>query len=314
MLTRRLEKKIVSSPKDGCWASVAAILIVLLVAIMSVLWMWRDKAPAHQAAGDKDQRISASITSTGSSTAVKNSAQELTQQLEDTIYQVTSAYGGSAGIAIAVPRRGASISQAGTLVSDVAWSTSKVPIAMAVVHHYGAVDNNIISAITMSDNTAAEAMWAALGEPMSAAQAVNSILRIGGDSETVINTAVTRPGYTVFGQTQWSLSNQAVFGAGMLCAPGGPEIAELMGSISEDQAYGLGRIPGAAFKGGWGPDIQDNYLVRQFGLIPSGDAGQYVGVAIAAKAGDGTYASGQAMLNDVADSLSQLALPAGQCG
>ncbi len=241
----------------------------------------------------------------------------ITPQLETIVSQVTSVYGGRAGIAVALPGSGASISQAGSLRSDVAWSTSKVPIAVALVRQTGNVDSNIVNAITMSDNFFAEAMWASLGDPRTAGAATDQILRLGGDSHTVMNTEVTRPGYTAFGQTPWALSDQAVFGANVQCIPGGMEVAVLMKAISPDQAYGLGRIPGSAFKGGWGPDLENNYLIRQFVFLYSGDnseeKGQYVGVAIAAKPGDGTYELGQAMLNDVADALQKLTLPAGRC-
>ena len=81
-----------------------------------------------------------------------------------------------------------------------------------------------------------------------------------------------------------------------------------MGAIADDQRYGLGTIPGARFKGGWGPDESGMYLVRQFGTIAV-DGGE-VGVAIAARPADGTYATGQAMLTEIAAAV-QRHMPAG---
>lgn len=241
---------------------------------------------------------------------------DLTQKLQSIIAAVEANYGGSAGVAIAKPGAGASASPAstaGSLTSDVAWSTAKVPIAMAVVRN-GGVDANVTAAITASDNAAAEAMWASLGDPATASSVATGILRDGGDSQTIINATRTRPEFTAFGQTQWTLENQAIFGANMQCVAGGAGVANLMQQIAADQSYGLGNIAGAAFKGGWGPDAGGAYLTRQFGFIPGDAPGEYVGVAIAAKPADGSYATGQAMLNEIAAVLSEQPIKGGTCG
>ena len=34
------------------------------------------------------------------------------------------------------------------------------------------------------------------------------------------------------------------------------------------RSHELGTIPGAVFKGGWGPEPENGYVVRQFGLMP----------------------------------------------
>lgn len=320
MIIRRRPKKNFRCATESAHLRVGIVLLVVIVALVCGVWVWAYQRPIHHSASQGPQESEPPVTlgspalSSANLEPQVNLDQQLTHALETIVDQITSSYGGRAGIAIAVPGARASISQAGSLTSDVAWSTVKVPIAMAVVQRTGGINNDVVNAITVSDNAAAETLWASLGNPMLAAQQVHQILRSGRDSDTVINTELTRPGYTVFGQTQWALSNQAVFGAYMQCAPGGRQIAKLMKSISPDQSYGLGRIPGAAFKGGWGPDVQNTYLVRQFGFIPGGSSGQYLGVAVAVRPGDGSYESGQGMLNDVADALSQLSLPAGKCG
>ncbi|MCG7440168.1 hypothetical protein [Corynebacterium freneyi] len=228
---------------------------------------------------------------------------------------ILDTWGGHAGVAIAVPGADGEAGApqvAGDLESDVAWSTSKVPVAIAAVRQAGAADAsiraNVNAAITVSDNAAAETLWAGLGDPATAAAASTAVLRDGGDATTTINAERTRPEYTAFGQTPWTLPNQARFGAHLTCLDGAGPVIEAMGAIADDQRYGLGTIPGARFKGGWGPDESGMYLVRQFGTIAV-DGGE-VGVAIAARPADGTYATGQAMLTEIAAAV-QRHMPAG---
>lgn len=223
---------------------------------------------------------------------------------------IIASWGGQAGLALAAPGASGSAEPqaAGDLMSDVAWSTSKVPIAIAVVRQSGGADANVTAAISVSDNAAAEAMWASLGDPATAAAATDQVLRDGGDATTNTNPERIRPEYTAFGQTQWALPDQAQFGANLTCLDGAGPVVDAMGAIAGDQRYGLGTIPGARFKGGWGPDQSGMYLVRQFGTIPV-DGGE-LGVAIAARPADGTYETGQAMLTEIAAAV-QRHMPAG---
>jgi hypothetical protein len=57
-----------------------------------------------------------------------------------------------------------------------AWSTSKVPVSIAALREDSSLDllAAVSSAITVSDNGAAEAVWARLGEPHSAAAKVET--------------------------------------------------------------------------------------------------------------------------------------------
>lgn len=209
------------------------------------------------------------------------------------------------GTAIAV----AGVGEAGA-VSMPAWSTSKVPVAIAALRHDPANAQYVNAAISASDNAAAEAMWASMGE--QAGSLTQAVLAEGGDTQTQVNTSVTRPGFTAFGQTMWSVSAQANFASQLRCIQGSESVVAAMGAAS-GQAYGLGTIPGAMFKGGWGPNTAGSYEVRQFGLVPAG--GKYIAAAIAATSPDGSYEGGQALLNKVADNLrANLAeMPAAQC-
>lgn len=239
-----------------------------------------------------------------------------TGDLAAEIDAIIAARGGQAGAAVAQPGSAGdgdtgAPQAAGDLVADVAWSTSKVPIAIASVRATGATDANVNAAITVSDNAAAEAMWASLGDPYAAAAATDAVLRDGGDPVTRTNPERLRPEFTAFGQTQWALADQATFGANLTCIDGGGPVVEAMGNIAADQRYGLGTIPGARFKGGWGPDASGTYLVRQFGTIAV--EGGEVGVAIAARPADGTYESGQAMLTEIAGAVLRHMPAGGTC-
>lgn len=235
-------------------------------------------------------------------------------ELEEAVRKVQSKYSGQLGVALTNPRgdRSAAPAEYGSLSEGPAWSTAKVPVAIAAAKNSG-VSAEMRSAITASDNAAADSMWRALGSPVQAGAAATAVLRQGGDQETTIETEVTRPGFSSFGQTRWSLSNQATFGANLQCIAGGTAVSALMGQIAAGQNYGLGSIPGAHFKGGWGPDEKGGYLTRQFGFIPGEKPGTFLGVAIAAKPSDGSYETGQAMLTELAKSLIKLRGFGGTC-
>jgi len=203
----------------------------------------------------------------------------------------------------------------GTTVSApglVAWSTSKVPLAIAALRAVrdgsstsdaGSVHSNVTSAITSSDNAAADALWKSLGDPATAGRKVEAVLREGGDSTTKVQTAVTRAGLSSFGQTVWSTADQASFAGKLSCVAESTEVVAAMGQIASGQDYGLGTLPGATFKGGWGPDAAGAYQVRQFGTVP-GINNTRIPVAIAVTSPDGSYESGIAALNEIVGQLS----------
>jgi hypothetical protein len=62
-----------------------------------------------------------------------------------------------------------------------------------------------------------------------------------------------RPEFTAFGQTIWSLTNQARFTAAAVCDTANTPIFTLMGQVENDQRWGLGFIPNTRFKGERGP-------------------------------------------------------------
>ena len=184
---------------------------------------------------------------------------------------------GTVGVAFAFRD---SLASFGVWSTGVAWSTIKVPLAIAALRA-GCASTDLVSAsITQSDNAAAELLWSELGQPGEAAQRVQAVIC---DPTTVVESRRLRPEYTAFGQTQWSLARQAEFAARLPAIPDASPVVELMGNLTAEHRWGLA-AKGLAAKGGWGPGIDDNYLVRQFAIAPTGSG--TAGVALAANARD----------------------------
>jgi hypothetical protein len=227
---------------------------------------------------------------------------------------LASTLGAELGVAVA-PIGGGDVITDGTLRVGPAWSTAKVPIAIRVIEDAGgpgalssAQADLIERALTLSDNEAAAELFAELehryGGTAGAASAVTEVLRAGGDSATDIST-VGRDGFSPYGQTAWALADQARFVgelAGGCVADGATSdyVLRLMGAVTSD-TWGLGSLPGDdEWKGGWGPGTDGRYLARQMGVIELPD-GSTAAVAIAARAGDGSFESAQAAATQLAE-------------
>ena len=216
------------------------------------------------------------------------------------------------GLAVVPIGRPDLLRTAGDLGTDVSWSTVKVPLAIAALRVSPDLKGVAEQAITVSDNAAAETLWAALGGEPGAAAAVELVMSQAGDDTTRVPTSRLRPGFSTFGQTQWPLGDQALFAAGLACMPDAEPVLGMMTRIDGSQQWGLGRVPGAAFKGGWGPGIEGTgYLVRQFGVIDTADG--RAGVAIATHAPD--MGTGVAQLSELAGRIAAEAgsLHGGEC-
>jgi hypothetical protein len=196
-------------------------------------------------------------------------------------------------VGVAIVSAGADVTSFGEWSDGVAWSTIKVPLAVAALRADVAQADQLSAAITRSDNAAAEELWSQLGDP--AAQLVQSVLREAGDPVSVVESRRLRAEYTPFGQTRWSLADQARFAAGLSRVPGSSRVTDLMATLSADHRWGLA-AKGFAAKGGWGPGLSGEYLVRQFAIV-SGT----VGVALAAEVSDGGYQAGVDVINSLAD-------------
>jgi hypothetical protein len=204
-----------------------------------------------------------------------------------------------ATIGVAIASAGAVVSFGGW-TTGVAWSTIKVPLAIAALRAGVGNRELVVNAITQSDNAAAEELWSQLGEPAEAGHKVQTVIEDAGDTSTAVESRRLRPGYTAFGQTQWSLVRQAQFAAGLPGIPDAAGVVELMHNLASDHRWGLA-AKGFAAKGGWGPGVAGDYLVRQFAIVPI-EAGN-VGVALAAQAHDGVFETGVDVLSSLADWL-----------
>lgn len=180
-----------------------------------------------------------------------------------------------------------------------AWSTIKVPLAVAALRSSPEQAREFThAAITRSDNDAAEALWELLGPPPEAAQAVQAVLRETGDETTKVEMNRLRAGFTAFGQTRWPLDAQARFASQLPCVAGAQPVIDEMRNLVPDQRWAMAQDGQAATKGGWGPQPDGNYLVRQIASITE-DSGT-IGVAISALPDDGSFGSGVAALTEVA--------------
>jgi hypothetical protein len=230
-------------------------------------------------------------------------------QLEKKLHAVT-------GLAVtAVGSSGKAPITLGHWQSGTAWSTIKVPLAIAALReeHPPDVTPAMTAAITESDNAAAESLWQSLGDPVTASHKVEAVLRQTGDS-TIVQSQKVRPEFTAFGQTDWTLSDQARFISSAVCDSRNAPIFALMGQVTAAQRWGMGIIPGSRFKGGWGPSTSGSYLVRQMGVLTT-PAGM-TAVALAADHGSGSFADSIQDLTEMARWLTahMAALPTGQCG
>ncbi|MGD7001935.1 hypothetical protein [Corynebacterium halotolerans] len=196
----------------------------------------------------------------------------------------------------------AGVQQAGRLMSGAAWSTVKVPLAVAALRSDPDLVPVVNAAIEESDNDVAVELWESLGDAVSAREQVEAVLRETGDEVTVIDGDHFEENSRGFGDSEWTLAAQAKLAVQMRCMAGAGPVLESMGHINDEHRYGLGQVADTVFKGGWGPDEDTgDYLVRQFGLFPVGSG--EVGIALAVHPGDGSYETGQLALTRIAEAL-----------
>ncbi len=212
---------------------------------------------------------------------------------------------GQVGMAI-MPVGGGRMTIFGDWASGIAWSTIKVPLAIAALRHdrRARILQEVEAAITWSDNAAADALWRSLGDGLEAAKAVQDVIDEAGDATTGVAGPRTTLDYNSFGGTEWTLANQARFASRLPCLPETFHVTELMTEITPDQSWGLGVLEGTAFKGGWGPDdVTGVYTVRQFGLVPVRSG--MIAVALAAQADSGSFDDSTAILSRMAQLIGR---------
>ncbi|BDE14784.1 MULTISPECIES: class A beta-lactamase-related serine hydrolase [Mycobacterium] len=280
-------------------AVAATLVVAAAVVALGVVYLNRDAPTPHRTAAPP-------LPST------TRTAPPGQPDLASEFAQLAARLNATMGLAVAAVGSAEPPATWGSWEQGPAWSTSKVPLVIAAYREQGHITDKMRAAITESDNAAAEALWQQLGEPATAARKVQQSLQETGDPTTVQSRKV-RPEYTAFGQTIWSLANQAHFTANAFCDKRNDPIFDLMAQIQQQQTWGIGTMAGARFKGGWGPSESGIYLVRQLGVIDT-PAGK-TAVAIAAQPISGSFDDGRHALDEAATWLtSHLAqLPAGKC-
>ena len=218
-------------------------------------------------------------------------AVDVQAQLDRLVADVVGRHGGRATVAVGS-------FTAGDNRPEPAFSTMKVPLAIAALRQSQAFYPDAEAAVTRSDNPAAHRMFGQVP-----AAGYEGVIREAGARTT------TPSGYQM--GTLWTTSDQAEFASGLRCVAGHEPVLDMMGRIVDYQHWGLGRIGGARYKGGWNYH-EGGHLARQFGLIPgpNGD----IAVAITAHSPKG-YEGSFAMLDELADGLSAMRgdLPTSRC-
>lgn len=216
-------------------------------------------------------------------------------ELDALVHSVQARHGGRATVSVA--GAGAQFT-AGDNRPEPAFSTMKVPSAIIALRNHPEAYADAEASVIRSDNAAAYRLNAIVP-----GQALVNVIAEAGSRTT--NTAAWRM------STLWTTADQAQFASGMRCVAGHEPVLEMMGRIVPEQRWGLGRIPGARFKGGWNYH-ENGHLARQFGLIP-GPHGD-IAVAITAHNAAGPHES-YAMLNELADGLARIrgTLPTSRC-
>lgn len=213
----------------------------------------------------------------------------LQARIDARVAGVLARYGGSASIAIDDGRH---VYYSGNVASGPVMSTIKVPIALATERAGAAVPADTKAALTWSDNAATDRMYGRLGAEADAL------------IESVIAERSPKPSINQgqwWAANQWSVTGQATFGRNLECLDPDQSVLAEMGNVVAEQRYGLGRLPGARFKGGWSPMDDGRFLVRQFGVVSTAQG--RAGLAIMAYPADGTYGTTQLMLNELADEI-----------
>ncbi|MCA0438340.1 MAG: class A beta-lactamase-related serine hydrolase [Actinobacteria bacterium] len=195
-----------------------------------------------------------------------------------------------------------------------AWSTIKVPLAVAFGSAFGAGEADTQRrTLEQSDNDAAGVLWTRLGSGATAASAVQAELRAGGDAQTVVPYAEVRAPYTPYGQTDWTLARSATYAASLPCRPAAAAAYQHLRTLAASPGWGLGAVGAEAYKGGWGPRVEGGYLARQLGVLTTADGGR-VAVAVLVVS-DGGYDVATAELTTVAQFVGPRVreLPGGRC-
>jgi hypothetical protein len=265
-----------------------------------------------------------SATGGGSNGTTAAPGAVLAPRAEAEFAELEGSIGGQIGVAVA-PLGSARPTRLGPLQVGHAWSSFKVPVLVTAMQQ-GALtpeeQSQAAAAVTASDNEAAAALFARLGDVSSASAAVEGVLSEAGYPTAVATAPPPSGAVSTWGQTEWPLEGAVYFYRALACgqlldSAGTEYVLGLMESVISEQQWGLGQagIPAqVAFKAGWGPDGSSSgpYLVRQSGILRSGNSGAVV--TIAAQDSSGSFEAGVQDLDAVAGWVrDNVRLDAGTC-
>lgn len=173
---------------------------------------------------------------------------------------------------VVVSGAGSSMVSVGSVATPTAWSTIKVPIAIAALQNGSAKMDDVEQAITISDNDAAIRLWNGLGSGEGAADDVQALLAAHGDPHTVVLPDPKVNADEHFGSTRWQAGDQAQFANWLACTTdrSAVTVRSYMSKIDPSQQFGLASIHPSMVKAGWGGEDSGQYTVRQMGVLPHG--------------------------------------------
>lgn len=276
------------------WIPGAAVLVVLAVALTVFLVTTRGGGGGDDAADAGEADRSTTIA-----------PERIGAELDRVVDEVARRHEATVGVSL---KSGGGIAHAGDLQDVRAWSTTKVPVAVAAEQlaedagsaATAAIADDITWALTMSDNDAAMRLWSTLGSWRQGSAALTEVLRETGDRTDAV-AAESEPDYTGFGDIHWSLDSQVTFTDRLACLDGSAPVLDAMGQVIPVHRMGLGVLPGARFKGGWGPENDGTYVLREFGLV--GERGRQVPVSIAVVPDDGSDTTARETAQALAEAL-----------
>jgi hypothetical protein len=266
-------------------------------------------APDPRAAGAAAASAAGTAGADGSSSAGQSA---LASGAASSFARLRSSLPGRVELAVA-PLGAGSTTVLGGDVAAHGWSTTKVPVLVALMRARGArgltaqEQTWARSAITESDNQSILDLFGDLerlkGGLIGASVYIEGLLRLSGDEQTEVATAPPPPGaVTTFGQTRWSPGNAVKFFSALargclLSSTRTRYVLGLMEEIVPSESWGLGSagFSSVAFKGGWGPEASGAYLVRQSGIVDPGSS-RGVAVSLVAFPGSGSFSTGTEIL------------------
>lgn len=320
--THRSRRQSVSTRQRMLLGAAGVLVVTILVIIQTLLGgrTSRTSSPLESYGATAGVNVGAPSGPTSTSGAeIVGREPSLRSGARSAFAKLAREFSGDGGIAIS-HLNGDRIESMGTLRSGHAWSTMKVPVVVTLIRDMRATGRelsaeqkvNTAAALTRSDNDAAKALFEDLvarhGGIRQASGMVDRTLREAGDFRTHVNTTIPGNGFTTFGQTIWPLGASVKFFRALArgCLLEGPDtrfVLGLMRNVVSDQRWGAGSADLAgrrvALKGGWGPESDSRYLVRQSAIIGSGRSGVVVSMLVKPNGGD-TFAAGRSEMTKLA--------------